>query len=111
MKEYPAVFQWLVTNTTFDMAKADYVSNPDIQAQLKLIPDLETSFNQQWEDWHAIEQQKRYLGITDDQNAWIMDSRIMGEARNMVLDDLQEIGNGILFLYSNLRILSLISLL
>ena len=97
MEDHPEVFKWLNTSTNFEQARAAYISNPQLQAGLSLLPELELIFNSQWEDHDANKQQRRYLGITDTQNEWIIDSRIMGDARNMVLDDLQGIGNGILF--------------
>ena len=97
MKDHPEVFKWLNTNTDFERALAVYLATPALQQELESLPELSAIFNAQWEDFDAIQKQKRYLGITDTQNEWIIDSRIMGDARNMVLDDLQEIGNGILF--------------
>ena len=65
--------------------------------QLNEMPQVKAIFEQQIQDYNNINDGKRTLGLVSNQNEWIMDSRIMGDARNMVLDDLQGIGNGILF--------------
>jgi hypothetical protein len=97
MEEFPNVYNWLYMNQSFESAVSEYGNNLELQAELKKMPLILAQFENQWNDFTKLENEKRRIGIIENQDQYIMDSRIMGDARDIVLNDLQSIGNGILF--------------
>ena len=68
-----------------------------MRKELELIPIISEAFEAQIKDFNDVEFAKRQAGILPNQDAFITSSRIMGDARDIVLDDLQLVGNGVLF--------------
>ena len=97
IKDFPNVYNWLYTNGNFESAFRDYYGSLEIQEELAKMPNILSQFESQIADFNTITKEKRKAGIVENQDEYIMDSRIMGDARNMVLDDLQNIGGGVLF--------------
>jgi hypothetical protein len=92
-QRYPKAYNFLYGNLTFESALEAYASDPELQEELKLIPDVNTRFLDQVRAYNQIETAKRQQGITPSQDIYLDDVR-MSDARNMILDDLQEITIG-----------------
>tara|TARA_R100000458_G_C8265771_1_gene240833 strand:+ start:606 stop:2060 length:1455 start_codon:yes stop_codon:yes gene_type:complete len=89
MKKYPLVYNMLKTNFTIESVFQDVSSNIELQQQLEEIPSLKEYFYHLFGQLQDVESQRRKAGIGLNQYQHVNNSMIVGEARDIVLNDLR----------------------
>jgi hypothetical protein len=89
MKNYPKVYNMLKTNYTIESVFEDVASDPELEAELKDIPSMYEYFLHLFGHLQLIEQERRLAGIGVNQYQHVQNSMVVGEARDVVLNDLR----------------------
>ena len=99
MEQYPNTYNLLTSNFNIESVAEQYLSSPETQNELQNMPILNEYVIHLLRNLNSINNERRKQGIGVSQYQYVQDSRIMGDARNIVLEDLQstELGNGIMY--------------
>jgi hypothetical protein len=103
VKEFPTVYNWMTLTTSMESAAEQYISQDGRAAQLRLelsrLPVIEASFHQKLQDLNAINVERNELGLDVNKYKYLQDAQIVGEGRDVLLDDLYDadFGFGVMF--------------